>query len=86
LGWHALSARDIFDVEYWELEQAKLQQKGSRPPFSGEVAVVTGAASGIGKACVASLLRRGAAVVASTSIPRSPGSTPGGISSAWPAT
>lgn len=62
-GWQALSPRDIFDVEYWELEQAKLLQKGSRPPFHGEVAVVTGAASGIGKACVASLLRRGAAVV-----------------------
>ena len=62
-GWQALPASDIFAVEYWELEQAKLKQKGSRPPFTGEVAVVTGAASGIGKACVASLLRRGAAVV-----------------------
>ena len=62
-GWQALPAHDIFAVEYWELEQAKLKQKGSRPPFTGEVAIVTGAASGIGKACVASLLRRGAAVV-----------------------
>ena len=46
-----------------ELEQAKLQVKGTKPLFQGEVAVVTGAASGIGKACVASLLKRGAAVV-----------------------
>jgi NAD(P)-dependent dehydrogenase (short-subunit alcohol dehydrogenase family) len=62
-GWEALPAGDIFAVEYWDLEQAKLQLRASRPPFVGEVAVVTGAASGIGKACVASLLRRGAAVV-----------------------
>jgi rhamnose utilization protein RhaD (predicted bifunctional aldolase and dehydrogenase)/NAD(P)-dependent dehydrogenase (short-subunit alcohol dehydrogenase family) len=62
-GWAALSSADIFDVEYWELEQAKLQVKGTKPLFQGEIAVVTGAASGIGKACVASLLKRGAAVV-----------------------
>jgi rhamnose utilization protein RhaD (predicted bifunctional aldolase and dehydrogenase)/NAD(P)-dependent dehydrogenase (short-subunit alcohol dehydrogenase family) len=62
-GWRALPARDIFEVEYWELEQAKLCKPGSPPPFQGEVALVTGAASGIGKACVESLLQRGAAVV-----------------------
>jgi rhamnose utilization protein RhaD (predicted bifunctional aldolase and dehydrogenase)/NAD(P)-dependent dehydrogenase (short-subunit alcohol dehydrogenase family) len=62
-GWHALPAQDIFDVEYWDLEQAKLRRSGSPPPFTGEVALVTGAASGIGRACVQSLLQRGAAVV-----------------------
>jgi rhamnose utilization protein RhaD (predicted bifunctional aldolase and dehydrogenase)/NAD(P)-dependent dehydrogenase (short-subunit alcohol dehydrogenase family) len=62
-GWQALSPHDIFEVEYWDLEQAKLRKGGTPPPFTGEVAVVTGAASGIGKACVASLLARGAAVV-----------------------
>jgi rhamnose utilization protein RhaD (predicted bifunctional aldolase and dehydrogenase)/NAD(P)-dependent dehydrogenase (short-subunit alcohol dehydrogenase family) len=62
-GWRALPAHDIFEVEYWDLEQAKLRKSGSPPPFAGEVAVVTGAASGIGKACVVSLLARGAAVV-----------------------
>lgn len=62
-GWEALPARDIFDVEYWELEQAKLAKSGPPPLFAGEIAVVTGAASGIGKACVQSLLKRGAAVV-----------------------
>jgi rhamnose utilization protein RhaD (predicted bifunctional aldolase and dehydrogenase)/NAD(P)-dependent dehydrogenase (short-subunit alcohol dehydrogenase family) len=62
-GWRALSARDIFDVEYWDLEQAKLRKGGKPPVFTGEVALVTGAASGIGKACVESLLARGAAVV-----------------------
>jgi len=62
-GWQALPAKDIFDVEYWDLEQAKLKGGGKPPVFAGEVALVTGAASGIGKACVDSLLARGAAVV-----------------------
>jgi rhamnose utilization protein RhaD (predicted bifunctional aldolase and dehydrogenase)/NAD(P)-dependent dehydrogenase (short-subunit alcohol dehydrogenase family) len=62
-GWQALPAKAIFEVEYWELEQAKLRKPGSPPPFQGEVALVTGAASGIGRACVDSLLKRGAAVV-----------------------
>jgi rhamnose utilization protein RhaD (predicted bifunctional aldolase and dehydrogenase)/NAD(P)-dependent dehydrogenase (short-subunit alcohol dehydrogenase family) len=61
-GWQALPAQDIFDVEYWDLEQAKLKKSGARPMFAGEVAIVTGAASGIGKACVESLLKRGSAV------------------------
>jgi rhamnose utilization protein RhaD (predicted bifunctional aldolase and dehydrogenase)/NAD(P)-dependent dehydrogenase (short-subunit alcohol dehydrogenase family) len=62
-GYRALPAKDIFDVEYWDLEQAKLR-KGAKPPvFTGEVALVTGAASGIGKACVETFLARGAAVV-----------------------
>lgn len=62
-GYQALPAQDIFDVEYWELEQAKLARGGRRPPFTGEIALVTGAASGIGQACVESLLQRGAAAV-----------------------
>ncbi len=62
-GYRALPAQDIFDVEYWDLEQAKLSKGGKPPVFAGEVALVTGAASGIGKACVDALLARGAAVV-----------------------
>ncbi len=62
-GFAALPKRDIFDVEYWDLEQAKLRKAGKPPLFAGEVALVTGAASGIGKACVDALLARGAAVV-----------------------
>jgi NAD(P)-dependent dehydrogenase (short-subunit alcohol dehydrogenase family) len=63
-GWRALEQRHTFDIEYWDLEQAKLKKSGSPPAFTGEVALVTGAASGIGKACVESFLKRGAAVVA----------------------
>jgi rhamnose utilization protein RhaD (predicted bifunctional aldolase and dehydrogenase)/NAD(P)-dependent dehydrogenase (short-subunit alcohol dehydrogenase family) len=62
-GWQAVSERDIFAIEYWDLEQAKLRKAGTRPAFGGEVALVTGAASGIGKACVEAFFRRGAAVV-----------------------
>ncbi len=62
-GWRALDDKHTFDIEYWDLEQAKLKKAGSPPAFAGEVALVTGAASGIGKACVEAFLRRGAAVV-----------------------
>jgi len=62
-GWRALERRHIFDIEYWDLEQAKLKKGGQPPLFVGEVAVVTGSASGIGKACAEAFLKRGAAVV-----------------------
>ncbi len=62
-GYQALPAKDVFDVEYWDLEQAKLRKAGTPPMFSGEVVLITGAASGIGKACVDAFLQRGAAVV-----------------------
>jgi NAD(P)-dependent dehydrogenase (short-subunit alcohol dehydrogenase family) len=62
--WSALPATELFDVEYWELEQAKLRRPGAQPPFLGEVVAITGAASGIGRACVDAFLSAGAAVVA----------------------
>lgn len=68
--YQALPARDIFDVEYWDLEQAKLKSAGKAPEFTGEIALVTGAASGIGRACVDALLARGAAVIALDLDPR----------------
>lgn len=62
-GWVPLPESDIFDVEYWELEQAKLKGNKSKPELEGKIAIVTGAASGIGKACVEDLLAKGVAVV-----------------------
>lgn len=63
-GWKALSPRQIFDVEYWVLEQAKLTRAGTPALLQGKIALVTGAASGIGRACVEALHAQGAAVAA----------------------
>ena len=63
-GWQALPEKDLFEVEYWELEQAKLNSSKACPELQGKVALVTGAASGIGKACVEALRARGAVVAA----------------------
>jgi len=62
-GFVALPETDLFEVEYWELEQAKLAKSGVSPPLSGKVALVTGSASGIGRACVEALISQGAAVI-----------------------
>ncbi|MEM9481651.1 MAG: bifunctional aldolase/short-chain dehydrogenase, partial [Verrucomicrobiota bacterium] len=61
-GWSPLPAKEIFDIEYWELEQAKLKKGGSAKPLQGKVAVITGGAAGIGLACAESLYQAGACV------------------------
>ena len=62
-GWKVLNEKDLFEVEYWELEQAKLAKNQKPLSLQGKIALVTGAASGIGKACVERLLAHGAHVV-----------------------
>lgn len=62
-GYSALPAADVFDLEYWELEQLKLERARPNGEFVGEVALVTGANSGIGRGCALALLERGAAVI-----------------------
>lgn len=59
-GYQALPAADIFALEYWASEQAKLQRP--QPEFAGATVLITGAASGIGAACVEAFLARGASV------------------------
>lgn len=61
-GFSPVSAEELFEIEYWSLEQAKVKALVTLPELAGQVAVVTGAASGIGKACASALLEAGAAV------------------------
>ena len=62
-GWKGLSEKQIFDMEYWELQQAKLRKESISSDLQGKIALITGAASGIGLACTEMLHRQGAAVV-----------------------
>ncbi len=62
-GWVALPEKDLFEIEYWDLEQAKLRKAPAPKPLQGKVAIVTGAAAGIGKAIALALQVQGAAVV-----------------------
>jgi rhamnose utilization protein RhaD (predicted bifunctional aldolase and dehydrogenase)/NAD(P)-dependent dehydrogenase (short-subunit alcohol dehydrogenase family) len=61
--WTPLPEEKLFEFEYWALQQAKFKRSSRLPEFAGEVMLVTGAASGIGKACAEIFMARGAAVV-----------------------
>ena len=58
-----LPEQEAFDIEYWLLEEAKLQRMPKPKSLAGRVALVTGGAGGIGRAIVRRLLGEGACVV-----------------------
>src|SRR5207237_658942 len=62
-GFRSLSEREAFAIEYWPLERYKLAQAPPRGELAGRIAVITGGASGIGRATALMLASRGAHVV-----------------------
>jgi rhamnulose-1-phosphate aldolase/alcohol dehydrogenase len=59
----ALDEQEAFDIEYWLLEEAKLQRMPAPKPLAGRIALVTGGAGGIGAATAARFMADGACVM-----------------------
>ena len=68
-SYTALPRQEAFNIEYWLLEEAKLQRMPKPKPLSGRITVITGSAGGIGKAIAVKFAEEGACVIISDNDP-----------------
>lgn len=62
-SYTSLPRQEAFNIEYWLLEEAKLQRMPKPKPLSGRIALITGSGGGIGKAIARKFAQEGACVI-----------------------